>query len=60
MYETAEGYQNLVQEKKEIRDYQENSSYYQIYNKEIDSRFIYRDIQDMLFDIYTKNEMRSK
>ena len=54
LYETAEGYQNLVQEKKEIRDYQETSSYYQIYNKEIDSRFTYRDIKDMLLDIYTK------
>ena len=47
-------YQNLVQEKNEIHDYQEIYLYYQIYNKEIDSRFTYRDIKDMLLDIYTK------
>ena len=53
MYETTEEYQNLVQEKiKEIQDYQEIHSYYQIYNKAIDSRFTYRDIRDMLLHIY--------
>ena len=34
LYKTADGYQNLVRKKlKEIQDYEETSSYYQIYNK---------------------------
>ena len=55
MYETTEEYQNLVHEKRyEIQDYQEIYSRYQIYNREIDSKFTYRDIRDMLLDIYSK------
>ena len=55
MYETTEEYRDLVQEKRQdIQDHQEIHSYYQIHNREIDSRFTYRDIRDMLLDIYSK------
>ena len=55
MYETADGYQNLVHEKmKEIQDYEETSSQFQIYNKQTGSEFTYRDIKDMLLDTINK------
>ena len=55
MYETTEEYRDLVQEKRgEIEDYQDIHSHYQMYNRKIDSRFTYRDIRDMLLDIYSK------
>ena len=57
MYENVEGYQNLVHEKmNEIQDHQTIHSHYQIYNKEIDSSFTYRDIRDMILDIFTRKQ----
>ena len=55
VYENEKEYQNVVRERiNEIKDRVEIKSRYQIHNKEIDSKFTYRNIRDMILEIYSK------
>ena len=55
IYEKEEGYQNTIRENmNEIQDHQKTFPYYQIHNKEIDSGFTYRNLRDMILQIYTE------
>merc|ERR1712035_226266 len=48
-------YQNTIRENmNEIQDRLKSFPYYQIHNKEIDSRFTYRNLRDMILQIYTE------
>ena len=55
LYEKEEEYQNTIRENmNEIQDRLKSFPYYQIHNKEIDSRFTYRNLRDMILQIYTE------
>ena len=55
LYEKEEEYQNTIRENmNEIQDRLKTFPYYRIHNKEIDSRFTYRNLRDMILQIYTE------
>ncbi len=60
-YEEEDGYKDLVQQKiKEIRDSEERKKIYEVINKQIDSSYTYKDLYDLLLDIYSKRQKAFK
>ena len=55
-YENYKGYQDLVKEKSnDINDY-DKVSVYELINRRIDSKFTYRNLENLILDIYCKQK----
>ena len=60
-YEEKDGYKELVQQKiNEIRDSEKKKKIYEVINKQIDSSYTYKDLYDLLLDIYCKRQKAFK
>ena len=56
-YENEEWYSNLIDSKSnEIDDHTEKKTHYEIINKKIDASFTYKDLNDLLVDIFLKHK----
>ena len=56
-YEDEEGFQELITKKiNEIQDHRKKTTSYEVINKRIDPSFTYRDINDLLVDIYVNRK----
>ena len=59
-YEEKDGFLELVRQRIEIRDSEKKNKIYEVINKQIDSSYTYKDLYDLLLDIYCKRQKAFK